>query len=255
MPATKPATDPANMPVAETAVSIPALDGEMPGFLYRPDAPGAFESRPAVLLLMEAFGLTPHIRQVATRIAAEGYVVLAPDLYYRELPNNTFGYDEVEQAMATMYRLDFGRPVESDLQMAIAFLKSQPGVLPDRIGVTGFCLGGGLSFLTACRFSSEIAVAAPFYGMVLDDWVEAIKDITVPIYLFHGGADPFIPPARVQQIEARFKELGKDYRLKVYPDADHGFFCHERSSYNAAAAEDAWQALTQFLYQHLSANT
>jgi len=234
--------------IEETAVMISTPDGQMPAFLYKSSEHG---KKPAIILLMEAFGLTPHIRDVAARIANEGYVVLAPDLYYRELPNNKFEYGEVEQAMAMMYRIDFGKPVEEDLRAAIADLKSQPAVFPERVGVTGFCLGGGLTFFAACKFSDEIAAAAPFYGMVLDEWIETMSNITVPIYLFHGGVDPFIPLERIQQIESRFKALGKEYTLKVYPDADHGFFCYERSSYNQLAAEDSWHELTQFFHKYL----
>ena len=236
------------MEVQKTEIIVSTPDGGMPAFLFRPTG---HDKKPAVVLLMEAFGLTPHIQDVATRIAKEGYIVLTPDLYYRELPDNKFTYDEVEQAMAMMYRMDFGQPVAEDLEVAIAFVKSQPDVLPERVGVTGFCLGGGLTFLAACKFSEKIAAAASFYGMVLDEWVEAISDIAVPIYLFYGGRDQFIPPERIQQIESRFQELGKEYRLKVYPDADHGFFCHERSSYNRQAAEDSWQELTRFFREHL----
>ncbi|MGP1387031.1 MAG: dienelactone hydrolase family protein [Thainema sp.] len=231
----------------EIAITTP--DGQMPAFLCQPVAS---HPCPAVLLLMEAFGLTTHIRDVAVRIAQAGYVVLAPDLYYREGVHITFGYNQVADAMATMYRLDFGQPIEQDLKSAIATLKSCDPVDPNRIGVTGFCLGGGLTFLTACRFSAEIAAAAPFYGMVLDEWIDAVKDITVPILLFFGGQDPFISCDRIQHIEARFQELNKDYRVKVYPEANHGFFCHERNSYHPAAATDAWQELIQFFNMHLS---
>jgi carboxymethylenebutenolidase len=229
----------------------------MPAFLCTPVerdcAPrsGKAEHQPAVLLLMEAFGLTSHIRDVAARIAKVGYVVLAPDLYYRELPNNKFGYDEVEQAMAMMWRLDFGKPLEEDIRAALDYVKLRPDVYPDRVGVTGFCLGGGLTFFTACKLSAEIAAAAPFYGMVLDEWIETVKNITVPVYLFFGGSDPFIPLEHISQIDSRFKELDKEYTLKVYPEADHGFFCHERSSYNRLAAEDSWRELTQFFHKHL----
>src|SRR5712692_2947549 len=146
---------------------IPTPDGQMPAFWCTPAERGR---KPAVLFLMEAFGLTPHIRDVAVRIANEGYVVLTPDLYYRELPNNKFGYDEVEQGMAMMYRLDLGKFVEEDARAALAYMKSRPEVSPGRVGVTGFCLGGGLTFLTACKLSAEIAAAAPFYGMVRDEW-------------------------------------------------------------------------------------
>ncbi len=232
----------------EQTVMIPTPDGQMPAFLYT-HAEG--ERQPAVVLLMEAFGLTQHIRDVAARIANEGYVVLAPDLYYRQLPNNKFRYDEVEPAMAMMYRLDFGKPLEEDIRAAIAYVKLRSDVYPVKVGVTGFCLGGGLTFFTACQLSGEIAAAAPFYGMVLDEWIDAVANITVPVYLFFGGVDPFIPLDRIRQIESRFKELGKEYALKIYPDAEHGFFCHERSSYNRLAAEDSWRELTQFFHKHL----
>lgn len=243
------------MTIEQTEVLISTPDGQMPAYLFTPtgsdysEGGTASHRKPAVLLLMEAFGLTSHIRDVAARIAHEGYVVLTPDLYYRELPNNKFGYDEVEQAMAMMWSLDSGKPIEEDIRAALTYLKSRSDVYPDRVGVTGFCLGGGLTFLTACKLSTEIAAAAPFYGMVSDEWIEAVKDITVPVYLFFGGVDPFIALDRIRQIESRFQELGKDYTLKVYPDAGHGFFCHERSDYNRLAAEDAWHQLTRFFDQ------
>lgn len=235
------------MLIDQTDVFIAAADGQMPASLFTP--PGA-DRKPAVLLLMEAFGLTPHICDIARRIATEGYVVLAPDLYYRELSPTTFAYEAVELAMAMMHQLDL-KSTEDDIRAALAFIKARSGVDPERVGVTGFCLGGGLSFLAACTLSDEIAVAAPFYGMVLDEWIDAIDAITVPVYLFFGGVDPFIPGDRVRQIESRFQELGKDYRLKVYADAGHGFFCHERADYNPEAAADAWRELTGFLRQHL----
>lgn len=245
-PTLNPKTEP-NIESKSVVISTP--DGQMPAILLTPVAEP--EPKPAVLLLMEAFGLTFHIQDVARRIASEGYVVLIPALYYRELPHNKFGYDEVESAMAMMWRLDFGPPMENDLQAALIYLQSQPAVNPDRIGVTGFCLGGGLTFLTACKFSASIAAAAPFYGMVPDEWIAAIAQITVPIYLFFGGADPFIPRDRIQQIQSRFQQLGKDYRLKVYANAGHGFFCNERSDYHPAAAADAWQELIDFFRQQL----
>lgn len=235
------------MQIKHTEVLISTPDGQMPAVLVTPNHA---KRQSAILLLMEAFGVTSHILDIATRLAHEDYAVLVPDLYYRERPNK-FGYDEVEQAMAMMGRLDFGQPMENDIRAALAFIKAQSPINPDRIGVTGFCLGGGLSFFTACKFSNEIAAAAPFYGMVLDEWLDAVKDITVPIYLFFGGRDPFIPGDRIQQIKTRFQELGKDYLLKVYSEAGHGFFCHERADYNRMAAEDAWCELTHFLQQHL----
>lgn len=104
------------METKQTEVLISTPDGEMPAVLVTPTQP---TRKPAVLLLMEAFGVTSHIRDVATRIAKEGYVALVPDLYYRELPNNKFGYDEVESARAMTLRLDLKSTIE-DIAAAIA---------------------------------------------------------------------------------------------------------------------------------------
>ncbi len=227
--------------------SVPAVDGAMPAVLCRPRPAGLYAG---VLVLMEAFGLTPHIEDVTSRIAREGYVAMAPDLYYRDLPNNKFGYDQINEGVTMMLRLDMSKVLE-DIRTALRILRSTEGVMSDKIGVTGFCMGGGFTFLTACELSADIAAAAPFYGMVQDEWIPGVQNITVPMCLFFGGADPFIPPARVQQIERRFRELGKNYRLKVYAGADHGFFCHERASYNAPAADDAWRELTHFFAEYL----
>jgi carboxymethylenebutenolidase len=120
------------MQIEQTEVLISTPDGQMSAFLAKPKGGDAKQfplwgnRHPAVLLLMEAFGLTSHIREVATRIAQEGYVVLTPDLYYRELPPNKFGYDEVEQAMTMMWNLDFGQPMEQDIRAALDYLTPFP---------------------------------------------------------------------------------------------------------------------------------
>jgi carboxymethylenebutenolidase len=87
--------------------------------------------------------------------------------------------------------------MENDLRVALTYLKSYPLVDSSRIGVTGFCVGGGLTFFAACKLSDEIAAAASFYGMVLDEWIDAAKDIAVPIYLFFGGGDLLISGDRI----------------------------------------------------------
>ncbi|MGK7937089.1 MAG: dienelactone hydrolase family protein [Xenococcaceae cyanobacterium] len=238
------------MQIEQKEVLIATPDGKMPAFfcLKTEERP-----QPAMIVLMEGFGLTQHIKDVTIRIAKEGYIAIAPDLYYRDLPDNKFSYDEVSSAKAIAMKsnLDLDKTVSEDIKATIDYLRSRVDVYSERIGVTGFCLGGSMAFYTATKFSSDIAVAAPFYSIVLDEWLEAVRNITIPIYLFFGGADSFIPKERIQQIDSRFQELGKNYQLKVYENAEHGFFCHERSSYNLLAAEDAWYELTEFLKKYL----
>jgi carboxymethylenebutenolidase len=237
------------MRIDDAELTIDTPDGPMTAFVCAPegDAP-----KPGVLLLMEAFGLTSHIRDVARRIAGEGYVVVAPDLYHREPGQRTFAYEEVEEAMAVMYRLDLAGGLERDLRAALAYLKARPDVRAERIGVTGFCLGGGVTFFCAVALSDQIAAAAGFYGMVPNEWLERVDAIDVPLLLFFGGLDPFIPLGRVAQIQSRLAEAGKDAQIELYREADHGFFCHERDSYEPGAAADAWQKLTAFFARHLT---
>ncbi|NRA01747.1 MAG: dienelactone hydrolase family protein [Myxococcales bacterium] len=235
------------MGVRKRAVEIGAGDGPMPAVLIEPEGDGPF---PAVVVIMEAFGLLPHIEQVAARLAGVGYVALAPDFYYRELPDNRVSYDQIDRAIALMQKLDDGKFTE-DMRAALAFLRSRPNVNGEKLGVTGFCMGGRLAFLTACALPNEIAAAAPFYGGGIAGHLELADRIQVPLLLFFGEQDPFIPMVEVREIDERLRVLGVDYRLRAYPGADHGFFCDERASYHAEAAVDAWNQLERFFSEKL----
>jgi carboxymethylenebutenolidase len=233
------------MATSSTTVKIKAQDGDMTGFLARPSADGKY---PAVLVIMEAFGLNDHIRSVATRIAGEGYVALAPDVYYRE-SNAVVGYDQLADAIRLMTSLN-DDSIVSDLSAAISHLQSQPFVRADRIGITGFCMGGRISFLAASTLPA-IKAAAPFYGGGIGGLLDRAAGISCPLLLFFGDQDPFIPNDEVARIERTLADLKKTAEVKVYPGAPHGFFCNERDSYRADAAKDAWERLTTFLARHL----
>ncbi len=228
------------------SVEIAAPGGAMPAYLAEPDSGGPF---PAVLVFMEAFGLVPHIRDVTDRLAAEGYVALAPDVYYRALPNNKVGYDQLDRAIALMQGVDDERFV-ADARAVLKYLAGLESVA-DRIGVTGFCMGGRLTFLLACELPDQIAAAASFYGGGIAGHLGRAGRIRAPLLLFFAGDDPYIPPDQVKAIDAKLGELGKDYRLKTYPGTGHGFFCDERESYAPDAARDAWIELTRFFGEHL----
>jgi carboxymethylenebutenolidase len=233
------------MDISSEMVSVPAPDGAMQGFLARPAAPGKY---PAVVVVMEAFGLNGHIKDVAKRIAAEGYVALAPDMYYRE-KNAVVGYDNLPEAIRLMSGLtDDG--IVRDIGSVIQYLRGSELVQADRIGITGFCMGGRISFLAAAT-QREIRAAAPFYGGGIGGLLDRAKDIQCPLLLFFGERDAFIPNDEVERIKKTLADLGKQAEVKVYPGADHGFFCDARASYNGEAARDAWQRLLKFLGQHL----
>ena len=239
------------MQISTTTIRLRTGEGEMKCHQAQPRGQGKF---PAVIVVMEAFGLNDHIKDVTERVAAEGYVALAPDLYYRESPN-VVGYDQLQEAIALMQRLN-AEKVLVDLQHVIAHLKTQSFVYGDRIGITGFCMGGTIAFLAACRFPTDIKAAVPFYGgSIADDSptapLNAAGDLQAPILCFFGEKDPYIPLSQVHKIGERLRALGKSSEVKVYAGADHGFFCDERASYHPEAAQDAWEKTKAWFAKYL----
>jgi carboxymethylenebutenolidase len=239
------------MEITTTTIRLRARDGEMKCHQAQPRGTGKF---PAVMVIMEAFGLNDHIKDVTERIAAEGYTAIAPDLYFRESPN-VVGYDQLEAAIGLMQKLD-AEQVIADLQSVITHLKTQNFVNGDRLGITGFCMGGTIAFLAACRFPVEIKAAVPFYGggIAGDSTSAALNhagNLQAPILCLFGENDPYIPLSQVKQIEDTLRALGKLFEVKVYPGADHGFFCDERASYHPQAAKDAWEKMTAWFEKYL----
>lgn len=229
------------MSVKSEMVEVP---GGMPAFVVRPDG----GPRPAVLVIQEAFGLNAHIKDVTQRIAGEGYVALAPDLYWRGGKGRSVAYDDLGEAIRIMQTLKDGEIV-TDVGNAIAFLEKDESVRADRIGITGFCMGGRVSYLAACELPDKIKAAAPFYGGGIP--IDKTAKLKAPVLAFFGEKDAFIPLDFVEQLRREAAAQKKQVEVVVYPGADHGFFCNERASYNAKAAADAWQRLKTFLATHL----
>ncbi len=219
--------------------------GGMPAYLARPEDGG---TRPAVLVVQEAFGLNDHIKDVARRVAAEGYVALAPDLFHRGGKGRTARYDDLPKALELMGALRDDEIV-ADLANAIAYLERQGGVKTGRIGITGFCMGGRVSFLAACALPDKITAAVPYYGGGIP--IDRTAALRAPVLAFFGDDDPFIPMDQVEKLKAEAARLGKQVEVVVYPGAPHGFFCDERDSYRPAAAADAWEKTKAFFKRHL----
>ena len=233
------------MEVRSEMIEIPAPAGTMPCSLTRP-AEGT--ARPAVLVIMEAFGLNGHIKDVTKRIAAEGYVALAPDLYYRGGKGRAVGYDQLPEAIALMQSTK-DPEIVADVAAAIAHFEGQPFVRRDRIGITGFCMGGRVSYLAACELPGKLKAAVPFYGGGLP--IEKTEKLGCPVLAFFGEKDPWIPLDTVEALKREAERTRKSVETVVYPGADHGFFCDERGSYQAEAAGDAWARLKTFFAKHL----
>ncbi len=239
------------------SLRISATEGEMPAAVHVPDSPGRV---PGVLVLMEAYGLTPHIASVAARLAQSGLVGLAPDLYYR-FGGRRIAYDDPDRAadmvMRTMALSD--APEErakdermlADVERALAALAAHPAVEPGRIAIIGFGLGGHLSFLSACRIGERIRAAVAFYPGRLVPLLPQARQLGAPVLLLFGGRDPSIPSPQIDRIRAELDYLRKPCEIRVYPEAGHGFFCEERESYAPAAAAAAWAEALGWLHKHL----
>jgi len=225
-------------------VKFNAADGtSIGGYLSRPKGDAA---RPAVVVIHPWDGLSDHIRDVARRLAKAGYVALAPDLLSRQ--GGTSSFASSEAAIAAGRKLD-NADIAKDLTGGINYLKRQSFVGASKIGVIGFCWGGGKALMFTTR-SKDLAAAVIYYGdnpANLDD----VKNITAPVLGQYGGADERITSG-VPQLEAAMKKYGKSFEYKIYPGAPHGFNSDTSPrSYREEAAKEAWGRTLEFFKKNL----
>lgn len=211
-------------------VTFPSNGGTAPGYLARPEGSGPW---PGVIVIQEWWGLEEHIKDVARRFAAEGFVALAPDLYHGAVATEP---DEARK-LAMAMQLDAAM---RDIQGAINYLKGLPEVSPKKVGVIGFCMGGRLAVHTAIR-SADVGAVAPFYPGGVDGAFGELDKIQAPIFAAFGDQDQGIPLGVVERFRQLLQQLGKQAEVKVYPGAPHAFFNDTRPSYRPEAAADAWQ--------------
>ncbi|MBI4460586.1 MAG: dienelactone hydrolase family protein [Acidobacteria bacterium] len=232
----------ANMNVDAAMVKYPGEGATLEGYFTHPKGSGPF---PAVILIHENRGLNEHTRDVARRLAAEGFATLAVDQLSRQ--GGTASFATPDDANAAFRNVTDDQVVK-DLDAAYDYLQSQPVVRRDRIGVMGFCWGGQRSFLYATH-NANLRAAVVFYGSAPPE--ERMRDITAPILGNYGETDERIT-SQVPAVAEKLKQLGKSYDYKIYPGAPHAFFNDTGDRYNEAAAKDAWPRTLQFLKQHLS---
>ena len=209
-------------------------------YLAKPQGAGP---SPAVIVIQEWWGLDDHVKDVAERYAREGYVALAPDLYHGKV---TADPNEAGKLMGALNRED----AIKDLLGAVVHLKGIKEVRGDRIGVTGFCMGGSYALLLPCR-TKDIRAAAPYYGEIPDE--AALRNLACPILYVYGDADFWITKDEVKRLEATLKKLNKPGEVKIYPSAPHAFFNDTRKEvYDESAARDAWDRALRLFRQQLS---
>ncbi|MCA9919966.1 MAG: dienelactone hydrolase family protein, partial [Anaerolineales bacterium] len=197
------------------------------------------EPRPAIIVIQEWWGLNDHIKDVANRFAAQGYVALAPDLYHGVVTTEPDEARKEAMALGTQEAV-------AEIQAAIDFLKGQ-AMVNGRFGIVGFCMGGGLVLQTAAT-SADINAAVPFYGTPLS--TSQAAQVSAPVLSFLGSRDG-IPASGYETMHTALTDAGVPNKFQLYEGAQHAFFNDTRASYNAEAAADAWQQMLSWFETYL----
>jgi carboxymethylenebutenolidase len=252
------------MQVTTTAVDVPTPDGVADAVLAAPDDDGR---HPAVLLFMDAFGLRPQLAAMAGRIAAEGYVVLVPNLFHRsgrapvvELPDLS---DPAARAAAFELLMPHMRALTPTLAVRdadayLAYLEHHPRVADGPVATVGYCMGGGLALRTAALAADRVAAAASFHGGRLatdqpDSPHLGLGQVRAEVYVAHADDDPSMPPDQQQRLAEALDAAGVRHRVELYEGARHGFTMADTPAFDAAAAERHWNRLSDLLARTLPA--
>ncbi len=239
------------MDIRTEYVTLPVNDGtSMRAYVAAPATP----STTGLLVMQEAFGVNSHIRGVTERLAREGYLAIAPELFHRTGAGFEGRYDDFPAVMTHMGALR-DPSMEADLRAAHDWLRSKGA--GENCASVGFCMGGRASFLAALTLPLKGAVS--FYGGGIapgprgPGLLGRVDELQAPVLLIWGGRDQHIGPDQVQATTEGLKAAKKTYVNVEFSDADHGFFCDERASYNPAAAAEAWPLTLAFLKTNTSA--
>jgi carboxymethylenebutenolidase len=203
---------------------------------------------PGLLLLQEIFGVNEHIRTVAEQYALDGFVVLAPDVFWQQQRRLDIGYtpEDIQRGRALAMAAD--KPaLQRDLADAVKHLRARPEVQGRGIGAFGYCMGGRLAYVAAATAGVDAAVA--YYGGGIQDMLDLAPQIRCPMQFHYGALDANIPLTAVDKVRAAM--AGKPADIFVCDTADHGFNCWARGSYQAAAAALAHGRTLQFFADRL----
>lgn len=229
----------ADRPAAEGVHGETIESGDLRGYLARP----AGAARGGLIVLHEWWGLNDNIREMTNRLAAEGYLALAVDLYEGRVAEDAGQARELMSAAT-------GDPDRIDRQLKAAFrwLREEGGI--ERIGSIGWCLGGALSLRAAIILPEELDATVIYYGRLVTEPAQLVP-LMMPILGIFGGQDRGIPIESVLEFEANLQTLGKTAEIIVYEDADHAFANPSGTRYEPEAAADAWRRTLAFLAEHL----
>ena len=236
-----PETDPG---ILTHNVTYDGKAGPVWGYLARPVKTGKY---PGVVVIHENQGLTSHIRDIARRLAKDGYVALAPDFLSRQ--GGTMKANPKGAGLSNIRELVAWQTVAEDVQSGFAYLNLLPDVRADKHGLIGFCWGGEMTFASATQLN-ELDAAVVFYGRSPDP-IESVKNIRAPLMAHYGEKDPGVNKS-IDPAVAAMKKFNKVYDYKIYPGAQHAFNNDTNPErYHAEAAKEAWGRTLAFLNKHL----
>jgi carboxymethylenebutenolidase len=232
-------------------IRITTADGACPAHVFTPEGDGPW---PAAIIYMDALAIRPTLFDMGQRLADHGFVVLLPDLFYRAGPyapidpREVFASEEGRQVLGPlMASTDKARATE-DTKAFIAYLDSRSDVAGEKIGVVGYCMGGGIALTVAATFPDRIAAAASFHGGNLATDAEDSPHLLAPkikarVYVAGADEDAHYPPEMAERLDRALTEAGVDHRCEIYEGAKHGWTMTDVPVYNEAAAERHWREL------------
>jgi carboxymethylenebutenolidase len=257
-------------PVAETAlatssqgllageVKIPTAAGQIPAYRALPQGDPK-TALPVLLVVHEIFGVHEHIKDLCRRFAKQGYFAVAPDLFARQ--GDATKIADMKQLQAEIVSKASDAQVAGDLDATLAWASREPRADVSRLGITGFCWGGRITWLYAAH-QPALKAAVAWYGKVVGDKdalhpkfpVDVVGELKAPVLGLYGGKDQGISQESLEQLKAAIKARGssaaKQAELHVYPDAGHAFAADYRPSYRKEDAEDGFKRLLAWLKAH-----
>jgi carboxymethylenebutenolidase len=233
-------------------VKIPASGSEIPAYRAAPATGGPF---PVVLVVQEIFGVHEHIKDVCRRLAKQGYLAIAPEMYARQ--GDVSQLSDINEIVSKVVSKVPDAQVMADLDAAVAWAeKSGKGDI-NKLGITGFCWGGRVVWLYAAH-SDRLKAGVAWYGRLVGQSsdltpkhpVDVAATLKAPVLGLYGGADTGIPNETVEQMRKALQAAGKPSEIVLYPDTPHGFYADYRPSYRPEQAQDGWKRLLEWFKKH-----